>query len=376
MKRSFSRLAAVLGGLIIALALVSAPTQADDDPGDISPNVVGGTPAAQGEFPWVVHLSMGCGGSFIRQDIILTAAHCVSGTGNNTSIRVEYGNVNLGSGTTINSKYVWDSGSIGNDWALIQLQSKVTNAPLIQLGNTSHETGNFTIMGWGATSEGGSGSNRLLKATVPFVPDTTCDDYYGSRLNKTTEICAGFPQGGTDTCQGDSGGPMVKSTGSGYVQVGIVSWGDGCARPNAYGIYAQVSHFASAINAKADELSGGTTPPPTGCSRTNGTDVTIVDLGTVESSIAVSGCTGNASTSSTVAVNIQHTYIGDLIVSLVAPDGSTYTLHNRSGGSADNINRSYTVNLGSEPRNGTWKLRVRDAAAQDVGKIDTWTLNL
>ena len=192
---------------------------------------------------------------------------------------------------------------------------------------------------------------------MPFVADDTCDDYYGSRLNKTTEICAGFPQGGTDTCQGDSGGPMVKSTGSGFVQTGIVSWGDGCARPNAYGIYAQVSHFASAINAKAEELSGGT--PPTGCSKTNGTDVAIIDNGTVESSIAVSGCTGNASASSSVAVNIQHTYIGDLVVSLVAPDGSSYVLHNRSGGSADNINRSYTVNLGTEVRNGTWKLRVR-----------------
>jgi secreted trypsin-like serine protease len=373
MKRNATKLAALLGGLFIAVALFASPTHADD----IGPEVVGGTPAAQGEFPWVVHLSMGCGGSFIRQDIILTAAHCVSGTGNNTSIRVEYGNVNLGSGTTVSSKYVFDNGSIGTDWALIQLQSKVTNAALLPINTSSaNESGNFTIMGWGATSEGGSGSNRLLKATVPFVPDDTCDNYYGTRLNKTTEICAGYAAGGTDTCQGDSGGPMVKNTGSGYVQVGIVSWGDGCARPNAYGIYTQVSYFASAINAKADELSGGTTPPPSGCSRTNGTDYTINDNSTITSSIAVSGCTGNASASSTVAVNIQHTYIGDLKVDLIAPDGSVYVLHNRSGGSADNINKTYTVNLSSEVRNGTWRLRVNDNANADTGKLDTWTLNL
>ena len=175
MKRNATKLAALLGGLIIALGLFAAPTHADDGDG-ITPNVVGGTPAAQGEFPWVVHLSMGCGGSFIRQDIILTAAHCVSGTGNNTSIRVEYGNVNLGSGTTVNSKYVWDSGSTGNDWALIQLQSKVTNAALIALGNTSDDTGNFTIMGWGATSEGGgaaTGCSRPRCRSSRTTPATT-----------------------------------------------------------------------------------------------------------------------------------------------------------------------------------------------------------
>ncbi|HCT75010.1 MAG TPA: peptidase S8, partial [Micromonosporaceae bacterium] len=78
---------------------------------------------------------------------------------------------------------------------------------------------------------------------------------------------------------------------------------------------------------------------------TNGTDVAIADNTTVESSATVSGCTGNASATSSVAVAIVHTYIGDLIVSLVAPDGSVYTLHNRTGGSADNINTTYTVNL-------------------------------
>jgi uncharacterized delta-60 repeat protein len=71
-----------------------------------------------------------------------------------------------------------------------------------------------------------------------------------------------------------------------------------------------------------------------------------------------------------------HTYIGDLIVSLIAPDGSSYVLHNRAGGSTDNINQTYTTNLSSEPATGTWRLRVQDAAAADTGRIDSWTLNL
>ncbi|MDA0158740.1 proprotein convertase P-domain-containing protein [Solirubrobacter ginsenosidimutans] len=117
-------------------------------------------------------------------------------------------------------------------------------------------------------------------------------------------------------------------------------------------------------------------PSPAGCGATNGSDVQIGDLSTVESPITVSGCAGNASATATVEVHIVHTYIGDLVVSLIAPDGSTYLLHNRAGGSADNIDQTYTVNLSSEPANGTWKLRVQDAAAADVGRVDSWTVNL
>ena len=108
----------------------------------------------------------------------------------------------------------------------------------------------------------------------------------------------------------------------------------------------------------------GTTPPPTpGCTQTNATDVAIGDNATVESPVTVSGCSGNASATAKVAVNIAHTYIGDLMVDLVAPDGSVYVLHNRTGGGADNINQTYTVNLSSEAANGTWKLRVNDNAS-------------
>ena len=106
----------------------------------------------------------------------------------------------------------------------------------------------------------------------------------------------------------------------------------------------------------------------------NGTDVTISDNVTVESAIAVSGRSGNAPTATPVAVNIVHTYIGDLKVDLIAPDGSVYVLHNRSGGSADNINTTYTVNLSTEALNGTWKLRVNDNANGDTGYINSWSI--
>ncbi|MBX9401984.1 proprotein convertase P-domain-containing protein [Lysobacter sp. BMK333-48F3] len=109
---------------------------------------------------------------------------------------------------------------------------------------------------------------------------------------------------------------------------------------------------------------------------TNGTDVSIPDNNAtgVSSSIAVSGRSGNAPSNAQISVNIVHPYKGDLIVDLIAPDGSVYNLHNRSGGSADNVTGTFTKNLSSEPLNGTWKLRVADRAAQDVGKIDTWSV--
>ncbi|WP_144121214.1 M4 family metallopeptidase [Catellatospora sichuanensis] len=113
-----------------------------------------------------------------------------------------------------------------------------------------------------------------------------------------------------------------------------------------------------------------------GCTGTNPTDVAIPDNTTVNSTITISGCARNASATSSVSVTIYHTYKGDLVVDLVAPDGSVYNLSNRAGGSADNIIQTFSRNLSTEAANGTWTLRVRDAASADTGRIDTWSLTL
>ncbi|NXY97257.1 M4 family metallopeptidase [Streptomyces sp. BR123] len=105
----------------------------------------------------------------------------------------------------------------------------------------------------------------------------------------------------------------------------------------------------------------------------NTNDYQIADNATVESPITVTR-TGNAPSTLKVDVNIVHTYVGDLRVDLVAPDGSVYNLRNRSGGSADNIVQSFTVNASSEAANGVWKLRVADLASLDTGYINSWKL--
>ncbi|MFE7326413.1 S8 family serine peptidase [Streptomyces sp. NPDC057565] len=121
-------------------------------------------------------------------------------------------------------------------------------------------------------------------------------------------------------------------------------------------------------------VGSGTTTPP-GPKFENTTSYTISDNSTVESPITVTGVTGNAPAALSVPVNITHTYIGDLRIDLVAPDGSVYNLKAYgTGGSTDNVITTYTVNASSEAANGTWKLRVSDNAAADTGRINSWAL--
>ncbi|MTE20821.1 S8 family serine peptidase [Streptomyces sp. TRM43335] len=107
----------------------------------------------------------------------------------------------------------------------------------------------------------------------------------------------------------------------------------------------------------------------------NTTDYPIRDNSTVESPITVSGISGNAPSDLKVEIDIRHTYIGDLQIDLIAPDGTAYRIKDQgTGGSADNVIGTYTVDASSEAANGTWKLRVRDSGWWDTGTINSWAL--
>jgi len=88
------------------------------------------------------------------------------------------------------------------------------------------------------------------------------------------------------------------------------------------------------------------------------------------------GCSGNASASSSVSVDITHPYIGDLVIDLIAPSGHVYNLRNRVGGSADNLVTTYSLNLSGEPKEGLWRLRITDAVSIDVGQLNSMSLSL
>ncbi|NGN62739.1 M28 family peptidase [Streptomyces sp. A7024] len=115
------------------------------------------------------------------------------------------------------------------------------------------------------------------------------------------------------------------------------------------------------------------TPVPPGDTYENTTDVSIPDNGAaVTSTVTVAGRTGNAPVALKVAVDIRHTWRGDLVVDLLAPDGTPYRLKNSSSNdSADNVIATYTVDASSEAANGAWKLRVQDVEAQDTGYINS-----
>ena len=99
------------------------------------------------------------------------------------------------------------------------------------------------VTGWGAAEQGGSVVRDLREVTVPFVTNAVCGDLlsYGSQITDTM-ICAGLAAGGTNSCQGDSGGPLV-STSAPVQLVGVVSWGEGCAKPGKYGVYSRIANF-------------------------------------------------------------------------------------------------------------------------------------
>jgi secreted trypsin-like serine protease len=248
--------------LLLACALACASLTATAAP---SFAIVGGTNASANEFPAVAQISFGfsfqCTGTLISPDTVLTAGHCSSLTSTAVAspaswpaatINVRIGHHQNGTGGEVVpvSRVIMQPSYIGpgatHDIALLRLSRNSVKTP-VKVAGTS-DTGLWTagtseqIVGWGVTSEGGSSPNILQKANVPIVADATCDQNYGgpNGIDETTEICAGYPQGGTDTCQGDSGGPMFGGSGAGMRVVGATSWGQGCARPGKPGVYARV----------------------------------------------------------------------------------------------------------------------------------------
>ncbi|MFF8277466.1 M4 family metallopeptidase [Streptomyces lateritius] len=154
---------------------------------------------------------------------------------------------------------------------------------------------------------------------------------------------------------------------TGTVAVATELYGAGSAEVKA------VEHAWAGVNVGSRPGGGD---PGTGKIFENTADVSIPDNGAaVTSTVNVTGVTGNAPATLKVDVDIVHTWRGDLVVDLLAPDGSVYNLKPfSSSDSADNVKATYTVNASSEVANGAWKLRVQDKAAQDTGYINGFKL--
>lgn len=226
--------------------------------------IVGGENASEGEFPFIVSLQSGshfCGGSLISDEWVLTAAHCVGGS--NIKIVTGLYNQKILTGTeSFRSARViphpqYNRSNMDYDFALIQLDGKSTSKAITLNENEINIPTDSTIVesitaGWGYTREGSwKLSDILQKVTVPLISKETCMKSYSGVTDQM--ICAGLPQGGKDSCQGDSGGPLVVFD---YIKnetvlAGVVSWGEGCARPNKFGVYSKVNSVIDWINKTA-----------------------------------------------------------------------------------------------------------------------------
>jgi secreted trypsin-like serine protease len=241
---------------VLVLLALSAESQVEIKLG--GRRIVGGEETDIREHLWqvalIVRQSKGpylCGGAIVAQQWVLTAAHCLESSTLPTDIQAKAGATRyLSDGTWIAAERAitypqYDQVSYEHDIALLKVKLGSAGRVIPFVGSMEMNAGqNLEVTGWGATRDGGSNSDHLLKGTVPYVDTLECNDpaVYAGRI-KPSMMCAGRREGGTDACQGDSGGPLVWRSPDGPLLVGIVSFGEGCARQLRYGVYTRVQAY-------------------------------------------------------------------------------------------------------------------------------------
>ncbi len=232
--------------------------------------IVGGNQSLRGEYDWIVSLQIPrfghtCGGTLVSPTAVITAAHCVEGS-SASQYELIIGREDLNrndDGTEVGIEQIivhpdYDSFSNGADIAILLLEEPVPNEPIDYLNQSNASLANAgvisTSLGWGATREGGSVVSFLREVDLPIVSNAVANAPAAYNGQITDDMLpAGQAAGGIDSCQGDSGGPLIVRDSSGNPQLaGVVSWGEGCARPNKYGLYARVTSFTDWI----DEIVG------------------------------------------------------------------------------------------------------------------------
>ncbi|KAJ1521906.1 hypothetical protein ONE63_002242 [Megalurothrips usitatus] len=258
-KRTTATMSRVLCLLVLsALAgCLAAPVD------DIDPQIVGGHDADISQYPWQVSFrargSHICGGAILNKYWILTAAHCVKASvvtsARVVTIYVGSSDVNYG-GQVYQAEAIaahprYNKRTTQNDVGLvrlsrpIQFSDTVKPTTLVAQGHEVTVNETLTVTGWGVEHEQDYDIPSTLQAVdIPVIDRAACANTYKhietGYLIDNTMFCAGFAAGGKDSCQkGDSGGPIVNAQ---NVQVGVVSWGVGCAEAGIPGVYTNLAN--------------------------------------------------------------------------------------------------------------------------------------
>lgn len=259
------RLAALVVASLFVAVGCSEMQQAPEGKGSTGSLIVGGTNAKVTDYEGMIQTENDetgpwCGATLIAPDWAVSAAHCViadlPGQGFQRAVLGrQLANGNDGESIAITQVIrheAYNAETNENDIALLKLAKKSTKKPVriataaewptLKQANTP-----VTVIGWGATSEGGNQSNSLLQVTVPIITEQQCNQQYQGIIDER-QVCAGLRNGGKDSCQGDSGGPLFEKVDGENIQVGVVSFGNGCARANFAGVYTAVASFRTWID--------------------------------------------------------------------------------------------------------------------------------
>jgi trypsin len=230
--------------LVAAAVMASlAPAASADD------RIVGGTEIDIEQVPWTLSLQYNgghyCGAVLVAPRVALTAAHCTDGIPRGamsvragSSVHAANGHQRAVARVIQHPRYSAETTDF--DVSVLRLADSVPfsdKARAARVADEAPAAGTVArVSGWGNMTESGPAPSHLRAVKVPVVSRAACRAVYGDGVS-TRMLCAGYDEGRKDSCQGDSGGPLTV----GGVLVGIVSWGHGCARPMAYGVYANVA---------------------------------------------------------------------------------------------------------------------------------------
>ncbi|XP_076766701.1 trypsin-1 [Xylocopa sonorina] len=228
--------------------------------------IVGGVETQVNQYPWMALMMYRgrfyCGGSVINSHYVLTASHCVDRFDPNLlSVRILEHDRNSTTEAETQmfkvEKVIKHSGystlNYNNDIALVKLkdgirfEGKMRPVCLPERAKTFAGVDGI-VTGWGAIKESGPISQTLQEVTVPILTNAECRaTKYPARRITDNMLCAGYQEGGKDSCQGDSGGPLHVVRDNTYDIVGVVSWGEGCAKPGYPGVYSRVNRYLTWI---------------------------------------------------------------------------------------------------------------------------------